>query len=110
MDGRAIGRIARGSARRTEAVRRPPDARHGLAGRDPRQDGQDHVNRPFEAPRPDVLWVFGFPGVATWSGFAHVAFLIGAYARRIVGWGVRRTRCRAITSSSALRMVIRLTP
>ena len=51
----------------------------------------DHVNRQFKAPRPDALWVSDFTYVATWSGFVYVAFLIDAYARRIVGWRVSRT-------------------
>ncbi len=51
----------------------------------------DHVNRQFKAPRPNVLWVSDFTYVATWSGFAYVAFIIDAYARRIVGWRVSRT-------------------
>jgi len=51
----------------------------------------DHVNRHFKAPRPNALWVSDFTYVATWSGFAHVAFIIDAYARRIVGWRVSRT-------------------
>ena len=32
-----------------------------------------------------------FTYVATWSGFVSVAFVIDAYARRIVGWRVSRT-------------------
>ena len=51
----------------------------------------DHVNRQFRAPRPNVLWVSDFTYVATWSGFVYVAFVIDAYARRIVGWRVSRT-------------------
>jgi transposase InsO family protein len=51
----------------------------------------DHVNRKFKAPRPNVLWVSDFTYVATWSGFVYVAFVIDAYARRIVGWRVSRT-------------------
>ncbi len=51
----------------------------------------DHVNRQFKAPRPNALWVSDFTYVATWSGFVHVAFIIDAYARRIVGWRVSRT-------------------
>jgi transposase InsO family protein len=30
---------------------------------------QDHVNRQFRAPRPNVLWVSDFTYVATWTGF-----------------------------------------
>jgi putative transposase len=52
---------------------------------------QDHVNRQFWAPRPNVLWVSDFTYVATWTGFVYVAFVIDAYARRIVGWRVSRT-------------------
>ena len=51
----------------------------------------DRVNRQFHAPAPDRLWVSDFTYVATWSGFVHVAFVIDAYARRIVGWRVGRT-------------------
>ena len=45
----------------------------------------DRVNRQFKAPRPNVLWVSDFTYVATWSGFVYVAFVIDAFARRIVG-------------------------
>jgi putative transposase len=51
----------------------------------------DRVNRQFRAPRPNVLWVSDFTYVATWAGFVYVAFVIDAYARRIVGWRVSRT-------------------
>jgi len=51
----------------------------------------DRVNRQFQAPRPNVLWVSDFTYVATWSGFVYVAFVIDAYARRIVGWRVSRS-------------------
>jgi transposase InsO family protein len=51
----------------------------------------DHVNRQFHAPRPNALWVSDFTYVSTWTGFVYVAFVIDAYARRIVGWRVSRT-------------------
>ena len=51
----------------------------------------DHVNRVFHAPAPDRLWLSDFTYVSTWSGFVYVAFVIDAYARRIVGWRVSRT-------------------
>jgi putative transposase len=51
----------------------------------------DHVNRQFHAPAPNRLWLSDFTYVATWSGFVYVAFVIDAYARRIVGWRVSRT-------------------
>ena len=51
----------------------------------------DHVNRRFRAPRPNALWVSDFTYVATLTGFVYVAFVIDAYARRIVGWRVSRS-------------------
>ena len=51
----------------------------------------DRVNRQFNAPRPNMLWVSDFTYVATWAGFVYVAFVIDAYARRIVGWRVSRS-------------------
>ena len=50
----------------------------------------DRVNRRFHAPAPNMLWVSDFTYVATWAGFVYVAFVIDAYARRIVGWRVSR--------------------
>ena len=51
----------------------------------------DRVNRNFRAPAPNRLWVSDFTYVATWPGFVYVAFVIDAYARRIVGWRVSRS-------------------
>ena len=51
----------------------------------------DRVTRQFKAPRPNALWVSDFTYVATWAGFVYVAFVIDAFARRIVGWRVSRT-------------------
>jgi putative transposase len=50
----------------------------------------DKVNRQFQAPRPNQLWVSDFTYVATWQGFVYVAFVIDTFARRIVGWRVSR--------------------
>src|ERR1700751_4556383 len=51
----------------------------------------DRVNRQFRAPRPNTLWVSDFTYVATSAGVVYVAFVIDAFARRIVGWRVSRT-------------------
>ncbi|MBB5518926.1 transposase InsO family protein [Amphiplicatus metriothermophilus] len=51
----------------------------------------DRVNRQFQPPAPNRLWVSDFTYVATWTGFVYVAFVIDAYARRIVGWRVSRS-------------------
>ena len=51
----------------------------------------DRVNRQFQPPAPNRLWVSDFTYVATWSGFVYVAFVIDTFARRIIGWRVSRT-------------------
>ncbi|QXC53085.1 IS3 family transposase (plasmid) [Agrobacterium salinitolerans] len=51
----------------------------------------DRVNRQFFAPAPNMLWLSDFTYVATWQGFVYVAFVIDAFARRIVGWRASRT-------------------
>ena len=51
----------------------------------------DLVNRRFGPPAPNRLWVADLTYVSTWSGFGYVAFVVDAYARRILGWRVAAT-------------------
>jgi putative transposase len=53
----------------------------------------DLVRRNFAPTAPNRLWVADFTYVSTWAGWVYVAFVIDAYARRILGW-------RAATSMS----------
>lgn len=46
----------------------------------------DLVSRDFAPLAPNRLWVADITYVSTWSGWVYVAFVIDAYARRIVGW------------------------
>jgi transposase InsO family protein len=48
----------------------------------------DLVDRKFSATRPNQLWVADITYVATWAGFAYIAFIIDVFSRRIVGWRV----------------------
>ena len=48
----------------------------------------DLVQRAFVAARPNELWVADITYVATWAGFAYVAFVIDVFSRAIVGWRV----------------------
>ena len=50
------------------------------------QRPQDLVQRRFTTAAPDRLWVADITYVSTWSGWVYVAFVIDAYARRILGW------------------------
>jgi putative transposase len=46
----------------------------------------DLVNRNFNPLAPDLLWVADITYVSTWAGWVYVAFVVDAYARRILGW------------------------
>lgn len=65
---------------------------------------KDLVNRDFTAPGPGRLWVADVTYVATWSGFAYVAFVTDVYSRRIVGWNVAATLKADILPLRALEM------
>jgi transposase InsO family protein len=64
----------------------------------------DLVQRRFHAAAPRRLWVADITYVATWSGFAYVAFVTDVYSRRIVGWNVASTLRADILPLQALDM------
>jgi transposase InsO family protein len=81
---RLMGRLGLVGARRGKAVRTTiPDKALPCP--------LDHVNRQFQADRPNQLWVSDFTYVSTWQGWLYVAFVIDVFARRIVGWRVSRS-------------------
>jgi len=47
---------------------------------------RDLVARNFSPAAPDRLWVADMTYVSTWSGWVYVAFVVDAFARRIIGW------------------------
>jgi putative transposase len=60
----------------------------------------DLVQRQFGPPAPNRLWVADLTYVSTWSGFAFVAFVTDAYARRILGWRVASTMATSMVLDS----------
>lgn len=72
LRGAVRGRAFTVTTRADEAAARPPDL----------------VHREFAASRPNELWVADITYVATWVGFAYVAFVVDVFSRRIVGWRV----------------------
>ena len=65
----------------------------------------DLVDRDFRVSRPNELWVSDLTYVATWRGFVYVAFVIDAFARRIVGWRVS-TSLRSDLALDALEQAL----
>jgi putative transposase len=88
-----IAGVVRGKPRRTTTPAEPADR------------PADLVERDFTAPAPNRLWVADLTYVATWAGFAYVAFVIDAFSRMIVGWRVA-TSLRATLALDALEMAI----
>jgi len=66
---------------------------------------RDLVDRNFHASAPNVLWVADFTYVATWRGFAYVAFVIDVFSRRILGWRVTASP-RTELALDALEMAV----
>ena len=64
----------------------------------------DLVKRNFNAPAPRRLWVADITYVATWAGFAYVAFVIDVFSRMIVGWNVASTLKADVLPLPALNM------
>ncbi|MFW7414261.1 IS3 family transposase [Demequina sp. SO4-18] len=65
---------------------------------------KDLVKRHFRTDAPRRLWVCDITYVATWSGFAYVAFVTDVFSRRIVGWNVASTLKAEILPLQALDM------
>lgn len=58
---------------------------------DPKQPRHpDLVDRNFSPNAPNRLWVADFTYCPTWTGMVYVAFVIDAFARRIIGWRAAR--------------------
>lgn len=60
----------------------------------------DLVGRRFAPVAPNRLWVADLTYVSTWSGFAYVAFVTDAYARRVLGWRVASTMATTMVLDS----------
>jgi transposase InsO family protein len=52
----------------------------------------DLLKRDFTAPAPNRTWIADFTYVRAWTGMGYVAFVVDAFAQRIVGWHAMVTR------------------
>ncbi|WP_294180652.1 IS3 family transposase [uncultured Schumannella sp.] len=104
--GWAIGRDRTGRLMRLGGVRGVKRSKKVFTTKsDPANEKpRDLVQRRFTADAPRRLWVADVTYVATWSGFAHVAFVTDVVSRRIVGWNVASTLKADILPLQALNM------
>jgi putative transposase len=92
LRGRKID-VARCTVERLMRILGLQGARRGKAKRTTIPDpaaarAKDLVKRNFRPLTPNRLWVADFTYVSTQVGWVYVAFVIDAYARRILGWKV----------------------
>jgi transposase InsO family protein len=65
----------------------------------------DLVGRDFHASGPDRLWVADITALPTWDGFLHLAIVLDAWSRRVVGWSMDRSATAELVTR-ALDMAI----
>ena len=76
-----------------------PFTRHG------RVDALNLVNRCFQVPTPNRVWVADITYCWTGSGWLYLAVVMDLYSRRIVGWAMR-PRITEGLSIDALKMAV----
>ena len=65
----------------------------------------DLVQRAFTAEGPNRLWVADLTSIATGAGFLHLAVVLDAWSRRVVGWAMA-THLRTELVLDALNMAV----
>jgi putative transposase len=70
------------------------------------QPAPDLVGRDFRAAGPNRLWVADITYISTGQGFLHLAVVLDAWSRRVVGWAIAR-HLRTELVLQALEMAIR---
>ena len=79
------------------------DPHHGA--RSQRAPAPDLVERNFDAPQPNRLWVADITYIPTWAGFLYLAVVLDVYSRRIVGWAME-THLRTELVLEALELAL----
>ncbi|MFN8162427.1 MAG: IS3 family transposase [Solirubrobacterales bacterium] len=65
----------------------------------------DLVERDFNAPAPNRLWVGDFTYLRSWEGMSFFAFVIDVFSRKVVGWQLA-SHMRTDLVLDALRMAL----
>ena len=89
LSGARRGRAFKVTTRSDDRQRRPDDL----------------VDRRFEAPAPNRLWVADLTYVRTFEGWVYAAFIIDVFSRMVVGWQLSRS-LRSDLAIDALEMAV----
>ena len=88
------------AAKTTRKFRHTTDSNHD------RPVAENHLDRQFEAARPNEAWVADITFIATREGWLYLAAVEDLYSRRVVGWSMaERMTSRLVVE--ALGMAVR---
>lgn len=79
-----IARLMKASNIKAERRYRRPRYRYSM----PSLVTPNTVNRNFDVPGPDRVWVTDITYIATSEGWLYLAVVVDLYSRRVVGWGM----------------------
>jgi putative transposase len=96
---RLMRQMGLSGARRGKTWTTTTDSGHGF------ERPADLVDRDFDAPAPNRLWVADITYVKTHSGWVYVAFVIDVYSRMVVGWQASKS-LRSDLALDALEMAV----
>ena len=91
-----------------KAVRGYKTPRH-IVGR-PSLIAPNHVQRQFTVDAPNKVWVTDITYIRTWQGWLYLAVVVDLYARKMVGWSMKRTLSRELALDALLMAVWRRKP
>jgi putative transposase len=97
-------RVAR-LMRQAGLVGRPPRRFRRTTVADPKVQVEDLVQRSFTAAAPDQTWFGDITYVRTWEGWLHLAVILDAYSRKVVGWAMA-DHLRTELATDALKMAL----
>ena len=98
-------RIARLRREHSIEAKRRRRFRAGIYARGGRWSAPDLVQRRFQAPAPNLIWVGDVTFIRSRGGWLYLAMLLDLYSRRIVGWSMSNRNDEALVTD-ALQMAL----
>jgi putative transposase len=84
--------------------------RPGTYGGKPSVVVDNTLDRQFDVPEPDTVWVTDITYIRTHQGFVYLAVVIDLYSRRVVGWAMQSRQPTDLVLQALLTAVWRRKP
>ncbi|WP_430475495.1 IS3 family transposase [Thalassospira lucentensis] len=84
--------------------------RPGKYGGKPAVVANNKLDRQFDTPRPNAVWVTDITYIKTQEGFAYLAVVIDLYSRMVVGWAFKQRQDTEVVLQALLMAVWRRKP